>query len=169
MTWIRLLCFLHYSMPLFYFFFLLQIKEVKPHIAGLGFAVFNKWYSPCCPSGISKSFKQRKPRLYITVHSVEFWSTVEDEQGAQRISVLLTELVCKESGCCVLVAWRGFLSSFSLSSPALPLEHPSAFFLDILLPSVTQCELSIQHSWCILLHEIKVIRDLSVFVSFFFV
>lgn len=40
------------------FFFLLQIGEAKQYIAGLGFSVFNIWYSPCCLSGIQETFKQ---------------------------------------------------------------------------------------------------------------
>lgn len=161
MTCIRLFCFLHYCMILCYFFFLLQIGAPKRCISGLGLAVFNKWYSSCYYSGIQKTLKQGNPRPYLAMHFVKFWSTVEDEEVTQHIPLLLTG--CFVRNVAALVAQKGLLLRFSLSS--LALEHPSPFFLVMFLPSFTKCELLSPHSSCILLHEIRVVRDLSVFVT----
>lgn len=118
----------------------------------------NKWWSLWWPSGRWKTFRQEKPRPSLAMSFVKFRSTAEDQRGEWHSHLLLMELAYKWSGCRVLVAWEGFLSRFSGSSPLLPLKKPDAFSLVVLLPSFTEHELSITHSGYLLPREVKVMR-----------
>lgn len=95
---------------------------------------------------------------------VRFTSAAEDHWGEGRIPLLLTLLVLWVKWQLCSGGLRRFPTTLFRIQPA-PLEHSGAFSLVILRSPYTKHELSIPCSGWLLPHEVKVIRDSSVFVS----
>ena len=95
---------------------------------------------------------------------VRFTSAAEDHWGEGRIPLLLTLLVLWVKWLLCSGGLRRFPTTLFRIQPA-PLEHSGAFSLVILRSPYTKHELSIPCSGWLLPHEVKVIRDSSVFVS----
>ena len=99
---------------------------------------------------------------------VRFKGTAEDHWGEGRTPVLLTALVLEVTWLLCSGGLRSLPATLSSIQPTPPLEHSGAFSLAILLSPCTKHELSVPCSGWLLPHEVKVIRDSSVFVSFLY-